>query len=117
MQRLGKNLGSYLGEGIDIRVILRDAEAAAAAHGWALEIFHADGEFKWFALHRAPRTAQSSSRIYVSAGIHGDEPAGPLAALRLLQENRWPKDVEIFLAPCLNPTGIIRSKRENAGGI
>jgi predicted deacylase len=117
MQRLGKNLGSYLGERIDIGNLLRDVESAAAAHGWTSEIFHAKDKFKWFALHHAPRTVRRSSRIYISTGIHGDEPAGPLAALRLLQENNWPEDVEIFLVPCLNPTGFVLSKRENAGGI
>ena len=60
---------------------------------------------------------KSEVRIYISAGIHGDEPAGPLAALRLIQENRWPEDVEIFLLPCLNPAGFTMNRRENAEGV
>jgi protein MpaA len=118
VQKLGKNLGSYFGETIDIRAVLRDVAAAAQQQGWTSEIFHESGEFKWLTLHRKPiRTSNFSLRIYISAGIHGDEPAGPLAALRLLQENNWPPDAEIFFLPCLNPVGFTLNKRENADGI
>jgi hypothetical protein len=57
-----------------------------------------------------------AKRIYISTGIHGDEPAGPLAARRLLQENAWPPGLEIRLCPCLNPTGFVLNRRENRDG-
>jgi murein peptide amidase A len=119
LKRLGKNHGGYHGETIDIRAMLRDGEIAAQKSGWHSEIFHEAGEFKWLALHRRAevRNQKSEVRIYISAGIHGDEPAGPLAALRLLQENNWPPDAEIFFLPCLNPVGFTLNKRENAEGI
>jgi hypothetical protein len=119
VQKLGKNHGGYHGETIDIRAGLRAVTAAAQAHGWISEIFHEAGEFKWFALHRksGAESKEQSVRIYISAGIHGDEPAAPLAALRLIQENRWPENAEIFLLPCLNPIGFTSNKRENAEGI
>ncbi len=56
-------------------------------------------------------------RVYISTGIHGDEPAGPLAALQLLQEDCWPKDAALWMCPCLNPTGFPLNRRENAQGI
>ncbi|MGH7976935.1 MAG: DUF2817 domain-containing protein, partial [Limisphaerales bacterium] len=119
MQKFGKNLGSYFGETIDIRAVLRDVEIAAGKNHWHSEIFHESGEFKFLALHRKPEAGSRKSevRIYISTGIHGDEPAGPLAALKLLQENIWPENAEIFLLPCLNPVGFTLNKRENAGGI
>jgi len=117
VKRLGKNLGGYYGEAIDIRHVLRDIESAASAHGWTSEIFHTDRHFNWVALHRESRTEINRKRIYISAGIHGDEPAGPLASLRLLQENRWPANAEIFLLPCLNPLGFVLNQRGNAQGI
>jgi predicted deacylase len=58
-------------------------------------------------------TAQPSTKIYLSTGIHGDEPAGPLAALRLLQENQWPANAELWFCPCLNPMGFVLNRREN----
>ncbi len=118
MQRLGKNHGAYHGETIDIRAVLREIESVATQHGWATEIFHAADEFKWFALRR-PSTIHHppSTKIYISTGIHGDEPAGPLAALRLIRDNQWPASAEIFLLPCLNPIGFANNKRENAQGV
>lgn len=119
VQKLGKNHGGYHGETIDIRAALRDIESAARQHGWSREEFHSDGEFNWFALRRQSefKTQNSKFKIYISTGIHGDEPAGPLAALDLIRENGWPKNAEIFLVPCLNPAGFTLNRRENAGGL
>ena len=125
MQRLGKNLGSYLGETIDIGAVLRDVETAAHERGWRSEVFRQAGDFKWLALQRsaAHRDAERLGgmghvpRIYISTGIHGDEPAGPLAALRLLRENQWPANVDLFLCPCLNPTGFALNRRGNEKGL
>jgi hypothetical protein len=118
LKRLGKNHGGYHGETIDIRAVLHQVESAAQRHGWAAEIFYEHGGFKRFALRRAPsRITNHESRIYISTGIHGDEPAGPRAALKLIRENRWPANAEIFLLPCLNPIGFTLNQRGNAGGI
>jgi len=120
VKRLGKNHGAYHGETIDIRAVLHEIEDAAKQHGWTSEIFHQAENFDWLALHRAPvsiHNPQSPIRIYISTGIHGDEPAGPLAALKLIRENRWPEHAEIFLLPCLNPVGFTRNTRENSGGL
>jgi hypothetical protein len=120
VQRLGKNHGGYHGETIDIRAVLGEIETAALSHGWSSETFHQTAEFKWLALRRPPKqlhTPNSELRIYASTGIHGDEPAGPLAALRLLRENPWPPQAEIFLLPCLNPAGFTLNRRENEQGV
>jgi protein MpaA len=117
VERSGKNHGGYHGETIDIRAALRDIKAAAHQRGWTAEVFGQQGEFNQFALHRPSLslgTSHSALRIYLSAGIHGDEPAGPLAALRLLQENRWPENAELWFCPCLNPAGFVLNRRENA---
>ena len=117
VQKLGNNPGGYHGATIDIRAALRDVETAARQHRWSSGIFHEQGDFKWFALHRPSPVTRHLSRIYLSTGIHGDEPAGPLAALKLIQENRWPENAEIFLLPCLNPAGFVLNRRENGAGV
>ena len=119
MQRLGKNINGYSGETIGIRAILRGIGTAAQQHGWTTERIGKQGEFNLLALHRLPRStrnAQRSTKVYLSAGIHGDEPGGPLAALRLLRENRWPLDADLWFCPCLNPSGFVLNRRENADG-
>jgi protein MpaA len=118
MERLGKNHGGYRGETIDIRAVLREIEATAPPHGWTSEKIGRQGEFDLTAFRRPPaRIAHPASQIYLSAGIHGDEPAGPLAALKLIQEDHWPENVEIRLLPCLNPTGFTLNRRGNADGL
>jgi len=131
VERLGKNHGGYHGETIDIRAVLHDIETAAGQHGWAAETFGRQNEFNLIAFHRAPLSLRTPStlrsrataedghsalRIYLSTGIHGDEPAGPLAGLRLLRENKWPANAELWFCPCLNPTGFVLNRRENADG-
>ena len=120
VERFGKNHGGYRGETIDIRAVLRDIEAAAQTHGWTSRKFGQQGEFNLLALHRPPlsiRNPQSAIRIYLSTGIHGDEPAGPLAGLRLLQENKWPANAKLWFCPCLNPMGFVLNRRENDRGV
>jgi protein MpaA len=56
-------------------------------------------------------------RIYLSAGIHGDEPAGPLALLELLQGGFFNDELHWILCPALNPSGLAVGTRENAEGL
>lgn len=112
MQRLGRNKGGYHGETIDIAAVLRDIKHAAAGAGWQHEKFAEEPEL--ISLRRVAQNAPR--RLYISTGIHGDEPAGPLAVRELLRENRWPGGLEIWLCPCLNPTGFPLNRRENWHG-
>jgi len=117
VQKLGKNHGAYCGETIDLRAVLREIELAASRHGWQSEAFYETDVIKLPALRRSALVPPRTLRIYISAGIHGDEPAGPLAVLKLIQDNRWPENAELFLVPCLNPAGFALNRRENAAGI
>src|SRR5690349_21005259 len=106
MQRLGRNIDRYLGETIDIAAVLGDCVGAARSHEWSIEEIAAGSKPNLIALTRkSTASAEQTRRVYLSAGIHGDEPAGPLAARQLLQENRWPTHLDLALLPCLNPTG------------
>lgn len=55
--------------------------------------------------------------VYLSAGIHGDEPAGPLALLELLFEGFFASPYHWIICPTLNPSGLAAACRENANGI
>jgi len=132
LRRLGKNLNGYFGETIDIDAVLADCSVAAVRYGWTLEEISAGANQSLLAFTRTahPLTqgtpnakpgsgpdAQRYPRVYVSSGIHGDEPAGPLAVRQLLQENRWPANTDLWLMPCLNPAGLRLNRRENANGL
>lgn len=110
-QRLLLNKGAYYGETIDITKVLSGCVAAAERFGWQMEKLVCSPDLFLWVFHRPVNNPRR--RIYISTGMHGDEPAGPLAALRLLEENLWPQDAELWLLPCLNPTGFPLNSREN----
>ncbi len=63
------------------------------------------------------RTPGPLPRIYVSSGIHGDEPAAPGSLLHMLEGGLFDHRATWFLCPLLNPTGYVRGTRENDAGI
>lgn len=117
MQRLGKNVGRYLGDTIDVQQVLRDIDSAAKQYGWNSEMFFEAQDLKLYALTRSGMPRGINPRIYLSAGIHGDEPAGPLAARKLIQANQWPDALDLWFCPCLNPLGFALNSRENSKGL
>jgi len=115
LSRLGLNHGRYHGERIDIGSVLNAIHDEARLHGWQIDLLPARPGQELLALRRPVR--QPVRNIYISAGIHGDEPAGPLAVQELLRENAWPADADLWLCPCLNPTGFPLNTRESAEGV
>ncbi len=70
---------------------------------------------------RKPQKAGQGYKFGVFGGIHGDEPAGVLAALEL---SRWAaempeelSDFELHFFPVCNPTGYRRGTRYNQNGL
>jgi hypothetical protein len=116
MQRLGKNLGRYHGETIDIDQVQAEGHRLALKNGWQSQTFLEIRGITLRAYHRQSAAPDLSRNFYFSTGIHGDEPSGPLAMLELLAENQWP-DASLWLVPCLNPTGFRHNTRENADSI
>jgi protein MpaA len=112
--RFGKNLGRYHGESIPIDAVQREIHEAAVSSGWACDTFLSAENVTLRGYRRALPSAKRN--LYISTGIHGDEPAGPLAVLRLLRENAWPEE-NLWLVPCLNPTGFRLNTRENDRGL
>ncbi len=59
----------------------------------------------------------SMPRVYISAGVHGDEPAGALALLEWTQQHATELPGTWYLAPLVNPGGWDAGTRENPDGI
>lgn len=111
IKRLNKNPDCYLGETIDIERVISDCVELAQKFGFELEIISVDGGEDIVVLKKTPK--EVSKRIYISSGIHGDEPAGPLSVLKLIENNNWPDTLQVILLPCLNPLGFKLNTREN----
>lgn len=114
-KRLGRNVGGYFGDCIDVDQVIGDIGRLASDLGWKVETFLESNSIRLLALRRTSNSRRP--RVYLSAGIHGDEPAGPLAVRMMFERNLWPEGVDLSLCPCLNPTGFRLNRRENAEGL
>ncbi len=92
---------------------LPEFSRAAAAEGFSPEILLETEDGAIIAWERNG----DRPPFYLSAGIHGDEPAGPLAALRLMEEGAFPVGRHCIICPALNPAGLVLKTRENRQGM
>lgn len=95
--------------------LARRLESAAREAGFRVEEFGRAANCPLLGLTK--RALGPRPRIYVSAGIHGDEPAPPLAFLELLGEGFFDQRAHWIACPLLNPAGFAAAIRENAAGI
>ena len=90
----------------------------ARGAGLRLQAFAKSGGFPVYCL----RTRGSlEDGFYVSAGIHGDEPAGPEALASWAEADlaalvRAERTLPLFILPCLNPWGLVENRRSDASG-
>lgn len=91
--------------------LVRELERSACATGFRAETFGEIGGCPLIAVTR--RTRGPRPRIYLSAGIHGDEPAPPLALAGMLAAGTFDQRANWFICPLLNPAGFSAGRREN----
>jgi murein peptide amidase A len=96
---------------MDIESYCLELEQAAGASGWLV-----NGSVETLLWLHRPASTQGRN-FYLSAGIHGDEPAGPLALLDLIRHRDWPRDLNVWMIPILNPEGLRRGTREDDNGL
>lgn len=96
-------------------VLTRRFQETGRAAGFRVEPFGEVVGCPLFALTK--RTPGPRPRIYLSAGIHGDEPAPPLALLEMIEAGVFDHRATWFICPLLNPAGFMRGIRENDGGL
>ena len=99
----------------EVTALAERLQTAGRAAGFRVESFGEIGGCPLFALTK--RTPGPRPRIYLSGGIHGDEPAPPRALLELIEAGVFDTRATWFLCPLLNPIGLSRGIRENAGGL
>ena len=98
-----------------IEAWLQNLENTARQAGFTVVQWGKSGNLPLLGLLRAGDSG--APRLYLSAGIHGDEPAGPLALERLLLTGSLPDSVHLTLCPLLNPRGYAAGTRETPEGI
>jgi murein peptide amidase A len=100
---------------LDPTALLARFETAAVARGFRAERFGTIDGCPLLAFTR--RTPGVRPRIYLSSGIHGDEPAPPQALLALLERGAFDDRATWFLMPMLNPAGYRQGTRDTPAGV
>jgi len=96
---------------LDPAAFVAECEIAGTRHGFRSEHYGEAYGCPLVALTK--RTFGIRPRIYLSSGMHGDEPAAPLALLEMLTAGVFDPRATWFLCPMLNPSGHARGTREN----
>jgi hypothetical protein len=95
--------------------LIAEFDAAGRANGFRIETMGEVGGYPLLAMTK--RTPGVRPRIYLSSGIHGDEPAAAAALLEMLKLGWFNHRANWFICPVLNPLGLARGTRENPSGI
>jgi len=60
---------------------------------------------------------QAEGGIYLSAGIHGDEPGSTEGLIAWAERHgKGLRDLPLLMLPCLNPWGLVHNRRSDAAG-
>lgn len=100
----------------DYEHLVKCWRAAASKAGLAIEVFaKADGHSLLHVFSKKP--TPGAPVVYLSAGIHGDEPAATSALLEWIVRNPdLARTLNLRIFPCLNPWGLVHNKRSDAVG-
>lgn len=115
-EKLGLNQGGYGGEGIDPGPFLDSLSRWAARHAWEEKQLALDEKSQASLAAFTKRRTHAKASVFLSAGIHGDEPASTLALISLMEEGGLREDFNYTIFPCLNPRGMLERRRETPEG-
>jgi hypothetical protein len=97
----------------DYPYLLERWRAVANRTGLAMRRFTKGPEYNLYCVRskKLPR----DGTIYISAGIHGDEPAGTEALITWAEKNtRLLRRQPFLLVPCINPWGLVNNSRTDS---
>lgn len=115
-QLIGEGADGPTPTNFDVADFLERFSRAAIGRGFECEEIGTteDGPVLAFVRESSPE----APRVYLSAGIHGDEPAGPLALLAWIEDGAGPAEERSWaICPALNPGGLAAGTRENRSGV
>jgi len=100
----------------DYAWLIRRWKRLARKAGLEISIFSQAAEYDLYVL-RSVRPTAASRKIYLSAGIHGDEPASTEGLLAWAQKDpQLLRDLDVIIFPCLNPWGLVNNCRLDSRG-
>ncbi len=98
----------------DYNLLVRRWRTLTRQNGWQMRSFaEADG----FPVYVVRSPGGGGRTLYLSAGIHGDEPAATEALITWCERRAtWLHRAELMIFPCLNPWGLQHNSRNDRSG-
>ncbi len=102
--------------GRDVERVLRKLDRANVET--LATVKHGKRSYPLFLVRIPHSPSPDNPSVLISAGVHGDEPAGVFAAIDLLMQHaaRYTADVNFFVLPCVNPSGYETATLESLSG-
>jgi hypothetical protein len=99
----------------DYRHLVARWRTVAREGGLTMRAFAEESGYPVFSLRS--KTLGKTGGIYISAGIHGDEPAATEGLVTWAEQNiKRLANLPLILFPCLNPWGLVNNSRVDATG-
>lgn len=102
----------------DVRHLIQRWRQAVRGTGFTLRQLGKKDGFPLIQVSNRPPTYSDDGGLYISTGIHGDEPAAPWGLLEWFERGLYAKlsHRPIVLFPCLNPLGVVENHRVDGKG-
>ena len=107
---------AYSGATLDVNTVLQRLQQSARDQGFNCKSL-AEQSGMVLPIFTREASRADAPRVYISTGMHGDEPAGPLTILHLLEQEFFSREIDWTIFPMLNPAGFKLNQRENHKGI
>ncbi len=99
----------------DYHYLIRRWRAVCAASGLKIKKCGTADGYQCYEIFSPLLTLQGG--IYISAGIHGDEPASCSGLIDWAEQHVTElAELPLLIYPCLNPWGLVNNNRNDAGG-
>ncbi len=99
----------------EVNILLKRWRAVARGADLRVVNLLEEGQYPVLALYN--RRPISGQGLYLSAGIHGDEPAAVQGLVQWAEENPGVlRENPVVILPCLNPWGLSENRREDQEG-
>jgi protein MpaA len=97
----------------DYRFLIKRWQELARKAGLKRFVYCTADEFEHFCF--ISPALENANGIYLSAGIHGDEPASTEGLYHWAELHRSIlRDIPVMIFPCLNPWGLVHNRRTDA---
>ena len=101
----------------DYAHLMRNWRKLASSARLKISRFAMDDDLPVFSVSTPTKRGDQRDTIYLSAGVHGDEPAPPWGLLEWAEENiKLLSEHRFLIFPCFNPHGLINNTRMNQRG-